>query len=440
MLKLIISAYACSPNMGSEQGIGWNWCVQLARHGELHIITESEYQERIEAALSILEQGERMHFHFLPVTEKVRRMCWNQGDWRFYIYYKKWQRQAADLARDICRQEKIDILHQVNMQGFREPGYLWQVSQETGIPFVWGPIGGLKQFPMAYADGSWKMRCFMGLKNRLNTWQLKHSRRVDNAMKQASLLISSIPDSYRAIKEVKGLESVWMPDTGTFVDDGLDLNANLNHDLDVNLNLNADDNANLNPDDKFDVVWAGKFDFRKRLDLALKALAEMGNQRIRLKVLGSGNQRQETEAKALAERLGVAGQVEWMGNIPNSQVQKEMRKADLFLFTSVNEDSPTVVMEAISNRLPILCFDCCGMSAVVTDEIGKKIALTTPEQSVKDFAEAISYLYNHREVLAQMSKNCKLRAEQLSWESKAQRMVEMYMNLNPNLNHNGKNV
>jgi glycosyltransferase involved in cell wall biosynthesis len=439
MLKLIISAYACAPNMGSEQGIGWNWCVQLARHCELHIITESEYQERIEAARSTLEQGERMHFHFLPVTEKVRRMCWNQGDWRFYIYYKKWQQQAADMARDICRQEKIDILHQVNMQGFREPGYLWQVSQETGIPFVWGPIGGMKQFPMAYAkDGSWKMRCFMGLKNRLNTWQLKHNRRVDNAMKQASLLISSIPDSYRAIKEVKGLESVWIADTGTVVDDGLDDNANFN--LDLNLNVDDNPDVDLNLDDKFDIVWAGKFDFRKRLDLALKALVETGSQRIRLKVLGSGNQRQETEAKALAERLGMAGQVEWMGSIPNSQVKEEMRKANLFLFTSVNEETSTVVMEAISNRLPILCFDCCGMSAVVTDEVGKKIPLTTPEQSVKDFAEAISYLYNHREVLAQMSENCKRRAEQLSWESKAQRMVEMYKNLNPNpnLNLNGK--
>lgn len=427
MIKVLVNAYACNPNWGSEQGIGWHWAIELAKYCKVIVITEGEFKENIEKALADLPQKDNLTFIYNNVSDKVRKMCWNQGDWRFYIYYKKWQRQAADLARDICRQEKIDILHQVNMQGFREPGYLWQVSQETGIPFVWGPIGGLKQFPMAYAkDGSWKIRCFMGLKNRLNTWQLKHSRRVGNAMKQASLLISSIPDSYRAIKEVKGLESVWIPDTGTVV------HKNLNLDLDVDANLNV----NLDLDDNLNIVWAGKFDFRKRLDLALKAIAETGNQRIRLKVLGSGNQRQETEAKALAERLGMAGQVEWMGNIPNSQVQEEMRKADLFLFTSVSEDSPTVVMEAISNRLPILCFDCCGMSAVVTDEVGKKIALTTPQQSVKDFAEAISYLYNHREMLAQMSENCKLRAEQLSWESKAQRMVEMYKNLNPNLNPN----
>lgn len=414
MLKIVISAYACSPDMGSEQGIGWNWCLELARHCELHIITESEYQNSIETALFTLEQSGRMHFHFLPVTEKVRRMCWNQGDWRFYIYYKRWQKRAANTARSICRQEKIDILHQLNMQGFREPGYLWQVSKETGIPFVWGPIGGLKQFPMAYAkDESWKIRYFMGLKNRLNKWELKFDRRVDKAMKQASLLISSIPDSYRAIKEVKGLESVVMPDTGTFSDSGGQVPDSVQ-------------NQATCPPDSFTIVWAGKFDFRKRLDLALKAIAKTENRQIRLKVIGSGNTKQEKEAKTLAETLDVAGQIEWMGNCPNSIVQEVMRRTDLFLFTSVNEETSTVVMEAISNSLPVLCFDCCGMSAVITDDVGIKIPLTTPEQSVDDFADTINHLYHHRELLTSMSANCKLRAEELSWERKAQQMMELY--------------
>ena len=40
MLSILINAYACSPNMGSEPGMAWNWCVNLANHCELHIITE----------------------------------------------------------------------------------------------------------------------------------------------------------------------------------------------------------------------------------------------------------------------------------------------------------------------------------------------------------------------------------------------------------------
>ena len=418
-MNILLNAYACAPDMGSELGIGWNWCVELARHCELHIITESEYQERIEAVLPTLEQGKRMHFHFLPVTEKVRQMCWNQGDWRFYHYYKKWQQQAADTARDICRMERIDILHQLTMQGFREPGYLWQVSQETGIPFIWGPIGGIKLFPMAYTkDGSWKIRIYFQIKNFISNWQLKHNKRVDNAMRQASLLISSIPESYHAIKKVKGLESVLMPDTGTE-------------------NKHPNDNENQKDNQRFTILWAAKFDFRKRLDLALKALARTGISNLRLQVFGSGNKKQVAEAKALAEKLGVTQQIEWMGNCTQQQVKTAMQQANLFLFTSVNEECSSVIMEAISNHLPILCFDCCGMSAVVTNDVGIKIPLTTPERSVKDFAEKITYLYHHPETLATMSANCYQRAEDLSWENKARQMVELY---NKSVNKNDNNV
>ena len=68
-------------------------------------------------------------------------MCWNQGDWRFYKYYKKWQWKTYLIAKEICAEVNIDVLHQLNMIGFREPGYLWKLSKENGVPFVWGPIG-----------------------------------------------------------------------------------------------------------------------------------------------------------------------------------------------------------------------------------------------------------------------------------------------------------
>lgn len=50
-LSILINAYACSPNMGSEPGMAWNWCVNLAKYCELHIITEGEFRDKIEAIL-----------------------------------------------------------------------------------------------------------------------------------------------------------------------------------------------------------------------------------------------------------------------------------------------------------------------------------------------------------------------------------------------------
>ena len=257
-LKILVNAYACSPHRGSEPGMGWNWCIHLAKHCELFIITEEEFRERIELALPDLPQRDNMHFYYNPIPENVREMARNQGDWRFYVYYKQWQKKTLEIARQIVSERTIDILHQLNMIGFREPGYLWKIKD---IPFVWGPIGGLKQFPVNYLKGSGvKMQLFNRLKNKINVWQLNYDPRINKTFKRADLLISSIPDSYRAIKEHRKRESVLIPETGSFITD--DVPAERFHKED------------------FHVLWVAKFDFCKQLPLALRALAATNNEKI----------------------------------------------------------------------------------------------------------------------------------------------------------------
>ena len=415
-MKILINAYACSPNMGSEPGMAWNWCLHLAKHCELHVITEGEFRDNIEAVVPTLPQGKNMHFYYNPIggddlalCRKIRTMCWNQGDWRFYKYYREWQWKTYLMAKEICSKEKIDILHQLNMIGFREPGYLWKLSQETGIKFVWGPIGGLKQFPLQYAEGGGlKLRFFMWLKNMINIWQLKYDKRVDAAMKQASLLISSIPDSYNAIQKYKGLESVIIPETGCF---------------DVTMNHGA---SNRFLGDKLQMIWVGKFDFRKRLDIALKAVAKCKNTNIQLSIYGKGTEVQIESYQRMAVDLGIDKQIVWMGAQPNDVIKKAMAESDLFLFTSVSEDTSTVVLEAISYSLPVVCFDVCGMAYVIDESVGMKMQLTNPKQSVCDISDTINYLNNNRFILKEMSENCMERRKTLSWDNKAEQMIGLY--------------
>ena len=272
---------------------------------------------------------------------------------------------------------------------------------------MWGPIGGLKQFPTAYLQGAGlKMKLFNRLKNFLNVWQLKHDKRVGQAFNAAKVLVSSIPDSYRAIKKYKGLTSVVIPETGCFISDDIPLDRFENQ--------------------EFHVMWVGKFDFRKQLPLALRALAIAGNPNIVLDVYGSGSEKQIEEAKKLAETIGISKKVVWHGSQSNTVVMDAMRKAQLFLFTSVSEDTSTVVLEAVSNRLPVVCFDACGMAAVIDDKVGRKVALSTPMQSAHEFARWLNELEHDREVLKRMSENCRQRQQELSWEEKAKTMVEWY--------------
>lgn len=404
MLKILINAYACSPNMGSEPGMAWNWCINLAKHCELHIITEGEFRDKIETILPTLPQGKNMHFYYNPVSDEIRKMCWNQGDWRFYKYYKEWQWKTYLMAKDICQHRHIDILHQLNMIGFREPGYLWKIPN---IPFAWGPIGGLKQFPTAYLEGcGLKMKLFNHIKNIINIAQIKYDKRVNKAFNRADLLISSIPDSYKAIKKYKHLESTIIPETGCF-------------DIQENIVKNFKDEC-------LHIMWVGKFDFRKQLPLALHILKATHNHSFHLDIYGSGNEIQVLEAHNLAKKLGLEQFVTWYGNQPNNIVIEAMKKAHIFLFTSINEDTSTVVLEAVSNQLPVVCFDTCGMGYVINEKVGRKIILSNPKQSINDFAKVLNELENDRNLLTEMAKNCKERQLELSWSRKAQQMIELY--------------
>jgi glycosyltransferase involved in cell wall biosynthesis len=250
------------------------------------------------------------------------------------------------------------------------------------------------------------MKVFNRLKNCVNIFQIKYHRRVNAAIKRADLLVSAIPDSFRAIKKYKNKDSIIIPETGC--------------------NLTEYDNTNRFDDPELQIMWVGKFDFRKQLPLALAVIAKAKNKNLKLNVYGSGSPEQIVTIKEKAKSLRIVNQVIWHGTQSNEITLQAMRKSHLLFFTSISDDTSTVVLEAISNGLPILCFDTCGFGAVVDNKIGRKIKLSSPKNSIVQFADTINHLDTSRELLKELSLNCKTKQEELSWDNKALQMIKLY--------------
>lgn len=406
-MNILINAYAVSPLWGSEPGMGWNWISNLAKYCNLYIITEGEWQMEIEEAIAKHPYKEHLHFYYLPVSAIIRKMCWNQGDWRFYYYYKLWQKQALQKAKDICLHVDIDIVHQLNMVGFREPGYLWK----TGKPLVWGPIGGLSTIPINFiADAPIRMKIFLCTKRLLNNIQFRYSLRVNSAIKQSKVIIAADPITQEGLMDVKKRESILIPETGCY-----DLHTHL---------------SDKRQRKGFHVLWVAKFDYRKRLDIALRTIAEIKDlPNLHFHICGTGSELQVRLYKELSRKLGIEELCEWHGKVENKKIHEMMRESDLFFFTSIAEVTSTVVPEAINNCLPIVCFNTCGFGPLVTEKIGRKVEMTNPNQSVKAFAETIRELYYDKELLYKMSNNCCDVLKNLLWEEKAKKVVNIYQQI-----------
>ena len=134
-IRVLISAYACEPNKGSEPGVGWNWTLQMAKMDEVYVITRSNNRKVIETFLQ-KHPVEHLHFYYHDCATWKRKMKKLPNG--IFVYYKMWQKEILPIARKIVEDEKIDIVHHITFNEFRTPGKLYQLP----VPFVWGPIGG----------------------------------------------------------------------------------------------------------------------------------------------------------------------------------------------------------------------------------------------------------------------------------------------------------
>jgi glycosyltransferase involved in cell wall biosynthesis len=404
-LGILISAYACGPNWGSEVGMGWNWVIYLSQYCQLHVITEKGFQEDIETEVRKLNLLYPPKFYYLDVGERGRHLFWKQGSFLFYNHYKKWQKAAYHQSKAIIKENKIQLIHQLNLIGFREPGYLWKWSDQ--IPVIWGPVGGFNQVPLNYIfQFDVKNKIFYLGKNLLHHCQLYFHSRVRKAFKKVDLILAESSSTKNTIEKVYHMDSILMNETGADFEDFYE-------------------HTSFCGDNSLNLLWVGKIQGLKALPIALRTLRLLQD-KIPVKMTIAGDGPDELVCRQLAKRIGVSEMVTFLGKIPNKDVKNLMKIHDILFFTSLKEGTPHVVLEALSNGLPVLCHDACGHGDIINDSVGIKISMKSYQKSIELFSEKIEFLYNNQNMLYEFSKNAKESVKINSWKNKTKKLAEMY--------------
>ncbi|OLP62382.1 colanic acid biosynthesis glycosyltransferase WcaL [Xaviernesmea oryzae] len=130
---------------------------------------------------------------------------------------------------------------------------------------------------------------------------------------------------------------------------------------------------------------------KKGYDILLKALAALpADIHWRFEHVGGGTETKRL--KALAESLGLSERITWHGALAQEEVLALYRRADLFaLACRITPDGdrdglPNVIVEASSQRLPVVATDISGVPELLTD--GQNGYLT-PSENPDAFAEAL---------------------------------------------------
>ena len=119
--------------------------------------------------------------------------------------------KARTLAMALIRSDGFDLIHQLNMIGYREPGYLWALD----LPYVWGPIRRAPADAVAFSLIAWrKGGAFYALRNTLNVVQIQRHLACDVRCGAVLILIAATPVDVEAIQRHHGRESRLVSETG----------------------------------------------------------------------------------------------------------------------------------------------------------------------------------------------------------------------------------
>jgi glycosyltransferase involved in cell wall biosynthesis len=139
------------------------------------------------------------------------------------------------------------------------------------------------------------------------------------------------------------------------------------------------------------IGFFGRLIPEKGLDLLFRACVKLVG-RWTISVVGTGPAQEELEG--LAERLGIAGRVTWLGALPRQQVDEIWPRLDCLVLPSRTaprwvEGTPRAAMEAMAHGVAVVA-SAAGALPEIVDSAG----LVVPEEDVIAIAEALQRLHD----------------------------------------------
>ncbi len=160
---------------------------------------------------------------------------------------------------------------------------------------------------------------------------------------------------------------------------------------------------------KTDILSVTRFNHIKGIDLFMSVakIVLQENPGLTWKVIGYGPQEEEVTEFIIKENLD---RQLFLQHAAAIDITTEYQQASLFVMTSRNECFPLVLLEAMSNGLPCIAFDCdTGPRHIIQPD---KTGLLIEKENVTEMAKAISALIKDNARRKSMSDNALTAIEQ----------------------------
>lgn len=142
----------------------------------------------------------------------------------------------------------------------------------------------------------------------------------------------------------------------------------------------------------------------------------------KLTIAGTGPQRQQLQQQVY--QLGLQNAVTFAGRLNTEQMADLYRSADLMLNTSLVDNSPNSVIEAMACAVPVVSTDVGGIPKLVTHG---KDALLTQAANVQQMYDFMLQLLEQPALRQQLVENGLQNSQRFHWQAVAQQLMQHYI-------------
>jgi glycosyltransferase involved in cell wall biosynthesis len=429
-INVLIIAEHASLNFGGEAALPLHYFRVLRNRGIevwliVHARTKTELQSRFP------EEIERIYF--IPDTFWHRLLCRLGGFLPNRISFFTFgfllrlltQILQRNLAKQIVRDQKIDIIHQPIPVSPKYPSMLFDLD----VPIVIGPMNGGMNYPPA----------FQKMESRLVWVVINWGRALSNFMnvvipgklKATILLVANertreaLPSSVREVPTIE------------LVENGVDLSL-WTKDVSQKTELKEE---NFQEKDQLNFtrfVFIGRLIDLKAVDLLLMAFKQVLEKiPARLDIIGEGNQKANLEE--IARNLSLISspnelssdhsqaKLRFLGWLSQADCAKQLRESDVLVLPSLHECGGAVVLEAMALSLPVIATNWGGPADYLDDSCGILVNPDSREGLIDGLATAMFDLANSPELRQSMGKaGVEKVVNFFDWDKKGEKILEIY--------------
>jgi 1,2-diacylglycerol 3-alpha-glucosyltransferase len=171
------------------------------------------------------------------------------------------------------------------------------------------------------------------------------------------------------------------------------------------------------------LTFVGRLGLEKNVDALIDAMSFVRTPGARLLIVGDGPYREDLERHIARDH--VADRITFTGYLEGDDVRAAYHSSDALFFASKSETQGLVIAEAMASGLPVVAVDDLAIADAVADGVNGYLVPDDPQA----LAAAVDKLLGDPVLRSAMSAASLARAEDLSIDTQATRLVAIYEDL-----------